>query len=180
MGVFMKRMFILVLFLLSTIFGFAQGYDEVNPNSSGNVEKMLLYETYKKSSLLPFLLNLFVGFGVGSLVQGDITGGLLSLGFDTLGLGLVGYGAYSVYQSYYKSVDKKPSVVSLSILTLGGVTMALTRIVEVILPFTYVSGYNKRLQQNLGIMLGGLQPGFDMNFNRDGDLMFDLYFTKRY
>ena len=41
---------------------------------SGSVFAESLLE---KSSTIPFVLNLVVGFGVGSYVQGDITGGVI-------------------------------------------------------------------------------------------------------
>lgn len=182
-GVFMKKILILMLIVLYTVVGFAQSYDAMASNSvgtGGNVEKMLLYETYKKDPLIPFLLNCFVGFGIGSLVQGDITGGLLILGFDALGLGLLSYGAYSMVNSVPASDGSKTSVVALSLVALGGVTMALTRLVEVILPFTHASSYNRKLQENLGITLGGFQPEIDMSFDEDTRFMFELSFIKRY
>ncbi|WP_281862128.1 P13 family porin [Candidatus Borrelia fainii] len=48
------------------------------------------------------------------------------------------------------------------------------------LPFTYASSYNRKLQENLGITLGGLQPEVDMNFSEDARLMLEISFTKRY
>ncbi|WP_425532460.1 P13 family porin [Borrelia coriaceae] len=39
----------------------------------------------KKDTLVPFLLNFLLGFGIDSFVQGDTTGGLFVLGFDVLG-----------------------------------------------------------------------------------------------
>ncbi|AHH07499.1 Hypothetical protein BCD_1433 (plasmid) [Borrelia crocidurae DOU] len=46
---------------------------------------MVFYKVNKKDVLAPFLLNFFFGFGIGSFVQGDITGGLLVLGSEILG-----------------------------------------------------------------------------------------------
>ncbi|AAX16559.1 hypothetical protein BH0034 [Borrelia hermsii DAH] len=174
---FMKKVLILMIIVFCTVVGFAQSYDEM---ASSSVEKMLLYEAYKKDPLIPFLLNCFVGFGIGSLAQGDITGGLLILGFDALGLGLLSYGAYSMVNSISASDGDKTSVVALSLVVLGGVTMTLTRLVEVILPFTHASSYNRRLQENLGITLGGFQPEVDMSFDEDARFMFELSFIKRY
>ncbi|ACH94300.1 uncharacterized conserved protein [Borrelia recurrentis A1] len=182
-GYFMKRVLILVLFLFCIFESFAQSYDEMKTdigsnsiNGSGNLEKLLLYESYKQNALIPFLLNLFVGFGIGSLVQGDITGGLLILGFDALSLGLLGYGVYSTLNS--KSVEVP--VIGLSLMTLGGITMFVTRIVEVVLPFTHAASYNKKLRQNLGIALGSFHPEVDLSFDENSRVIFELSFTKKY
>lgn len=181
--VFMQKVLIVMLFFVSIVVGLAQSYDEMAADSvvttGGNLEKLLLYETYKKNPLVPFLFNFFVGFGVGFLLQGDITGGLLVLGFDILGLGLVSYGAYSMSQ-FHSVGDISTPKVALSLVTLGGITLALTRIVEIILPFTHASSYNRKLQENLGISLGGFQPEFDINFNGNAGLVFELAFTKKY
>lgn len=39
-------------------------------------EKEFLYLENKKSPTLPFCLNLFLGYGIGSFVQGDTTTGV--------------------------------------------------------------------------------------------------------
>ncbi|BDU63277.1 hypothetical protein BOFE_08170 [Candidatus Borrelia fainii] len=52
-------------------------------------------------------MNLFLGFGIGSLVQGDITGGLLSLGFYAVSIGLLSYGGYSIIESHYKKMKNQ-------------------------------------------------------------------------
>ncbi|AAX17379.1 P13 family porin [Borrelia turicatae] len=174
----MKKILILMLVFFCAFVSFAQNHDEL-VGSGGNVEKMLLYETYKKDAVVPCLLNLFVGFGIGSLVQGDITGGLLSLGFDVVSIGLLSYGTYSIIESHYEKKEK-PTVLALSLAAVGGATLVLTRIIEAVLPFTYASSYNRKLQENLGITLGGLQPEVDMNFNEDARLMLEVSFTKRY
>ncbi|WP_024654217.1 P13 family porin [Borrelia persica] len=181
----MKRVLILVLLFSCSFISFAKDYDEMksdiggksaNASGSGSVEKLLLYESYKQNALIPFLLNLFVGFGIGSFVQGDLAGGFLILGFDALGLGLMGGGIYSVSQ--HKSKDLP--VLGFSLIALGGVTMFLTRIAEVIIPFTYANNYNKRLQENLGIALGGFQPEVDLSFDGNSGVVFELSFTKKY
>ena len=61
-----------------------------------SVDKLLMYESSKKEPLIPFILNLILGFGIGSFAQGDIIGGLSLLGFDAIGVGLLAYGVYSV------------------------------------------------------------------------------------
>ncbi|WP_025409001.1 P13 family porin [Borrelia coriaceae] len=175
----MKQVLILMLFFVCIVVSFAQGYDEMASDAvvtGGNVDnKLLLYEINKKDPLIPFLLNLFVGFGIGSFAQGDITGGLFVLGFDVLGLGLFSFGMYN--RSPYTG---EMSGFALSFVFLGGLTLFVTRIAETIIPFTYASSYNKKLQEKLGVALGGFKPEFDVNFNENAGLVFELAFIKKY
>ena len=43
------------------------------------MQRMVLLESGKKSSGLPFVLNLILGLGIGSYVQGDTKGGTTAL-----------------------------------------------------------------------------------------------------
>lgn len=61
-------------------------------------ERIDLYNTYKKSAVGPVLLNVFVGFGVGSYVSGDKLGGIIGTSLDTLSI-LVTLGSIGVYTS---------------------------------------------------------------------------------
>ncbi|UPA14086.1 P13 family porin [Borrelia turicatae] len=176
----MKQVLILMLFFVCVVVSVAQSYDEMASDTvtaKGNMDnKLLLYEIHKQSTLVPFLLNFFVGFGTGSFVQGDLTGGLLILGFDMLGFGLISGGMYSLSQ--HRSMNTP--TVALSLISLGGITLFVTRIVEIIIPFTYASSYNRNLREKLGISLGGFQPQFEINFNENAGLAFELAFTKKY
>lgn len=48
------------------------------------VDKMNLYNSYKKEALSPFLWNTLVGFGVGSYLDGDLLGGIVGSCLDTI------------------------------------------------------------------------------------------------
>ncbi|BDU62463.1 membrane protein (plasmid) [Candidatus Borrelia fainii] len=176
----MKQVLILMLFFVCIVVSFAQSYDEMASDAvtaKGNMDsKLLFYEIHKQNTLVPFLLNFFVGFGIGSFVQGDLTGGLLILGFDMLGFGLISGGMYSLSQ--YKGINTP--TIALSLMSLGGITLFVTRIVEIIIPFTYASSYNRKLREKLGISLGGFKPQFEINFNENSGLVFELAFTKKY
>lgn len=53
-------------------------------------EKLFLLDVHKKDSGIPFVVNLLSGFGIGSYIQGDISGGTIQLSGQLLGLvGLV-------------------------------------------------------------------------------------------
>ncbi|QFP42423.1 P13 family porin (plasmid) [Borrelia miyamotoi] len=176
----MKQVLILILFFVCIIVSFAQSYAEMASNAvvtGGNVDnKVLLYKVNKKDILAPFLLNFFFGFGIGSFVQGDITGGLLVLGSEILSLSLVGCGIYSLSQHTGTSTP----TLGLSLVSLGGITFFVTRIAEMIIPFTYASSYNRKLQEKLGMFLGGFKPQFEINLNENAGLSFELAFTKKY
>ncbi|UPA19056.1 P13 family porin (plasmid) [Borrelia puertoricensis] len=176
----MKQVLILMLFFVCIVVSFAQNYDEMASDTvatEGNMDnKLLLYELHKQNTLVPFLLNFFVGFGTGSFMQGNFTGGLLILGFDMLGVGLISGGIYSLSQ--YKGIETP--TFALSLVSLGGMTLFITRIVEMISPFTYASSYNRKLREKLGISLGGFKPQFEVNFNENAGLGFELAFTKKY
>lgn len=60
-------------------------------------QRTFFYEENEKSGVKPFLLNLLVGFGVGSFVQDDRGMGTLQLIGSTLGLGLlIGGSAWNI------------------------------------------------------------------------------------
>ncbi|AWG42439.1 hypothetical protein CR532_00165 [Candidatus Borreliella tachyglossi] len=176
----MKSVLILALIFFCAFTSFAQSHD--TRDSSNTVEKLLVYEASKKEPLIPFLLNLILGFGIGSLAQGDIIGGLLVLGFDAAGIGLLAYGISSVggISEFKTKNDMELPVLAISLITLGGLTLAVTRVVEIILPFTHAANYNKRLKQTLGIAFGGFQPTFNVNMNEGVRPGFGISFTKTY
>ncbi|WAZ86043.1 P13 family porin [Borrelia miyamotoi] len=108
----MKQVLSLILFFICIIVSFAQSYDEIASGTvvtEGNVDnKVLLYEVNKRDILAPFLLNFFFGFGIGSFVQGDITGDLMVLGSEILGLSWIGGGIYSIVK--HTGTDKSTLV----------------------------------------------------------------------
>ncbi|BCR20650.1 P13 family porin [Borrelia miyamotoi] len=187
----MKRMLMLMLFLLCSFVSFAQSDGDMVSESSGVVgmDNFLFYESNKKTALVPALLNGTIGFGIGTFTQGDVLSGLFLLGADALGVGLLTYGLVSRYQFNQLTEAQQltdeahtKGLIAVSLIGIGAATMGLTRIVGIILPFTYAYGFNKRLQKDLGIELGGFKPTFDVNFNKDstGGLGLELAFVKKY
>ncbi|QFP42255.1 P13 family porin [Borrelia miyamotoi] len=187
----MKRMLILMLFLLCSFVGFAQSDGDMISESGGSVgiDNFLFYESNKKTALIPALLNATVGFGIGTFTQGDILAGLFLLGTDALGVSLLTYGLFSRHQfntltEAQQKTDpgQKKGTIAVALIAIGAATMGLTRIVGVIIPFTYAYSFNKRLQKDLGIELGGFKPTFDVNFNEGstGGLGLELAFVKKY
>ncbi|UER67256.1 P13 family porin [Borrelia sp. BU AG58] len=177
----MKGILVVFLFSFCAFASFAQvGGMSASDDSVG---KLLVYESSKKDPLIPFFLNLFLGFGIGSFAQGDVVGGLSILGFDAIGAGLLAYGVYSVggmsELNDKKDVGEWP-VLAVSLMAVGGATLAITRLVEIVLPFVHASSYNKKLRQNLGVALGGFQPSFSVAVNGSNVPGLGISFTKSY
>ncbi|WP_151060660.1 P13 family porin [Borreliella turdi] len=179
-----KFLIFVVLVTFCAFSSFAQTYDSksaFNPGA-GAIEKLLVYETSKKDPIVPFLLNLLLGFGIGSFVQGDILGGSLILGFDALGIGLIFTGAYLDIKASDSNAQKADFswTWGKGMILVGAVTMAVTRLTEIILPFTFANSYNRKLKNSLNIALGGFEPSFDINMGQASALGFELSFKKSY
>ncbi|BCR21482.1 P13 family porin [Borrelia sp. HM] len=179
----MKRILILMLFFSCVFVSFAQSNNNGNAFDEG--ERFLFYENNKTGTLFPFILNATVGFGLGSFIQGDLIGGISLFSCDALGAGLLAYGLYSRYQfdklpDTQKESEYKMGLIALSLIGIGGSAMLITRIVGMILPFTYANSVNKKLQEDLAIELGGFKPTFDVSFQENSGLGFEFAFVKKY
>ncbi|MBB6208160.1 P13 family porin [Borreliella lanei] len=179
----MNKFLILVLATFCVFSSFAQADDSKSGSfgmSAG--EKLLVYETSKQDPIVPFLLNLFLGFGIGSFAQGDILGGSLILGFDAVGIGLILTGAYLDIKAL--DINAKKAAFQWTwgkgVMLAGVVTMAVTRLTEIILPFTFANSYNRKLKNSLNVALGGFEPSFDIAMSQASTLGFELSFKKSY
>lgn len=131
-----------------------------------------LYDENEKNAVGPFLLNLFLGYGIGSFVQGDSKGGLtqllMSLGGDVLfwtgcGIGMgstheetrwmVFPGYYSnYYMPYTETVTNNAQSTAGAIIMLSGLCLDLaSSIIGYIRPWGYANDYNKELKHSLRI-----------------------------
>ncbi|WKC75785.1 P13 family porin [Borreliella valaisiana] len=178
----MNKFLIFVLVTFCVFSSFAQTYDSKSDFNLGAGEKLLAYETSKKDPIVPFLLNLFLGFGIGSFVQGDILGGSLILGFDAVGIGLILTGAYLDIKALGNNAKKVAFkwTWGKGMMLAGMLTMTVTRLTEIIIPFTFANSYNKKLKNSLNIALGGFEPNFDVNIGQASALGFELSFKKSY
>jgi len=93
-------------------------------------QRLYIYEDKSKSGTLPFILNLLLGFGIGSWVQGDLTGGLIG----TIG-GVTGVGMMLVEDT--------------SIQNIGAGILLASWVTDLILPWTFASSYNSTLKNAL-------------------------------
>jgi hypothetical protein len=140
-------------------------------------QRVNLVDVYQKSVGLPFALNLFLGFGIGSFSQGDATGGWITLLGEAAGIAGVVVGVtmmplavndmapyppddYYPYNGYPNN-----NVDIASALIVGGTLLYLgTRIFELIRPFTFANSYNTKLKRALNYynMSYNIVPAFDM------------------
>ena len=114
----------------------------------------LQYEVQKMDPWGPFALNLLLGLGIGSFVQGDTTGGLLVAGGEVLGVGLMVAG--------YSSAVNDPGSGGTIVLVGAGLLVA-ARIAGLVFPFTYANSFNEKLRGDLGISVADVSivPGHD-------------------
>lgn len=161
----MKRIFVLLLFIVVCSSAFAQtetvgsiagmiksdlfknqGHIKAASSSLKQVEKMMLYDEYKKDQWVPFLINFVIGAGIGSFVEGDTQGGTIALIGDIVGLGAVVLG----YSTYYSQIySGSYTTKGLGTMTIGYVVLLGTRIFEIIRPFTWTASYNSTLKGSL-------------------------------
>lgn len=116
--------------------------------------KLYIYDENKKSGVPAFLGNLILGYGLGSLAQGDIAVGLINL---------VGQGV-ATYYLLTPSSTKLENTVSL-------IGFSILRISSLILPFSYADKKNDILKQALNMnFIKSASIGYNVNANRFGDV----------
>lgn len=108
-------------------------------------EKMMFYESNKKSNILPFVLNFCLGAGVGSFVQGDTKGGVTGLIGDLAGCLLVGVGTGIMQQN--AMAGELPGTLETLLIYGGCAVLTGFRIYECIRPFTFAKSYNNKLHE---------------------------------
>ena len=119
----------------------------------------LEYEASKADPWGPFVLNLLLGFGVGSFVQGDTTGGLMLVGAEAIGIGLVLAGGVNFFGERQA-------------LVYGGFLLSgVARLAGIAFPFTYANAFNQKLRRDLGILVSSVSLNeHGLNFTLTTDL----------
>ena len=105
-------------------------------------------------------LNFFLPFGIGSWVQGDKIAGGIQVGFDSLGLILIGAGAVTAGIGVLGLDDGDVSTGN-GLLIAGGILFGLRAIYGVIAPYPYAE--KKRIQKRKK-----KSTGFKMDILPDG------------
>lgn len=134
-------------------------------------EKNFLYIENEKNSTIPFILNLFLGYGIGSFAQGDTKAGIIGLTGNILGttLGITGYVLFAPAITYVfttiltapiaglanEQIDFNLEASSAQLITgaalfFTGAAISLgVQIYSWIRPFKYASNYNLKLKNCL-------------------------------
>ena len=172
----MKKFFILLVLMIISVSVFADdaNYLAVQKSLESNnpdfnlvkdyslnlslSEKLQLVEVNKIDTTLPFLLNTFVGFGVGSFVQGDNLTGGISLGIDLAAGGLL-FMATTIQKAMIHNIKmdiahggtgnhdgiKSQRNAANTFYLIGGIALLGNRIYQAIRPFNYAKSKNNKL-----------------------------------
>ena len=112
-----------------------------------------------KNPVLPVILNVVPGLGLGSFVEGDPLGGVVCLGGELLAVGLFGYGLAQVFGQIGAAVltdviaviitgeHAEPTIESTrasAFMTAGVVVGAGTAVFAIVRPITFASSWNAR------------------------------------
>ena len=107
-----------------------------------------LYEDNSRSGVGPFLLNLLVGFGVGSFWQGDTAVGCIQLFGDIAGFGMMIPGIILSM----KAADKlETSSVGTALTIIGGFVTVGVAVPAYIRPWTFAADKNRKMRRALRV-----------------------------
>jgi len=98
----------------------------------------------KDDQLVAFLLNFFIGMGIGSFYQGDTVGGVICLGGELLGAGLITIGFIGMYRTILDtSADEDISFddKSFAVIIAGAAVYTAARIFSYIRPSMYANSF---------------------------------------
>ncbi len=157
---------------------FKKNYGEIISLSASleNQDRAFLYASFAKEPTVPFVINMLGGFGIGSYIQGDTTGGTIGL-VGELGSIAAGIGGFFLMLGSGAFVDidnPDPPPLRMGMLG-GGMTLFYGgiaawigfRLFECIRPFSYANNYNKMLR---GMLYGvpvlsvvPVVPSMDLN-----------------
>ena len=168
-----------------------------------NTQKLTLYGLNENKFGTPLALNLLLGFGIGSFVQSDIVGGVIGLLGDVTGyFVLITYFvkignasnwlnsrtnelskqilADPIRASRLKEIQAEYNKKISDALPLIGISagiLAVSKVIEIIMPITYSPRYNNKLKEalNYGELSFKFLPSIDINGN--GGLTFAMNYN---
>lgn len=159
--------------------GLEKNMESIKSKSSGlsDSERLMIFSQKKKEPILPFILNLVLGLGIGSFVSGDVWGGGIEAAGEIGGLVLfsVASGAANAAfsENLRKSLEQRDTLGgsatgidsgtgAYGVLAIVGIASLVGfRIYGLVQPFMFSSGYNTKLQG----ALTGNQVSFEPYFN---------------
>ncbi|ADY13679.1 P13 family porin [Sphaerochaeta globosa] len=123
------------------------------------MQRNIVYESNKQTTTTPLVLNLLLGCGIGSFVQGDTYGGTMGLVLDLLSTTLF-------YTGYMQSLEastrwSSDGTEGSELIIMGAAMMLGSKIGQLIRPFIYANEYNKNLSSAL--MSVSMVPVMDQN-----------------
>jgi len=121
----------------SGLFGNAEEISEASKNLT-DTQRIMLYSDYKKDATVPFVLNLVLGAGIGSFVQGDTGSGLILLATTIICTGAI-----------LLSPNIQDEAIGGAVNMMGYAGLISFRIGGSIAPFEYANKYNKKLKETL-------------------------------
>lgn len=123
------------------------------------VQKSVLYKEHKKDAVVPFLANWLVGFGVGSFIQGDVTGGMTVIVSGGVATGLILYAVSPLFELANTPADSENEQrvqalnarmeQNLPVLFAGYGLFLAGGIYSLIRPWTYAESWNETLRSAL-------------------------------
>lgn len=111
-------------------------------------------EPKEKKILLPIVLNLIPGLGIGSFTQGDVAGGVICLAGDLVGGGLAAFGVWGTFAylatetatfTTYEG-DWDFQLARTAIIT-GASIFLLSKTFATIRPIWYAGSYSRKLRK---------------------------------
>ena len=118
-----------------------------------NNERLFIFNTKSKNAMLQFIGNGLLGFGIGSIIQGDLFGGIIALCGDFGSLTALATGSYILINPFNNNSLTAQNSTSLgSGLVIGGALAFIGfRVFELMRPWGYSKLYNKMLSESLRI-----------------------------
>ncbi len=141
-------------------------------------QRQYLYDENEKSRVGPFFANAFLGFGIGSFIQGDTKAGKTQLFMDLGGIGalvagyalvaasyyeddkIIPYRQYDSYTNTYETryyfdyenkIDSGKYIAGCACVGLGAGLVTAAAIIGYIRPWVYGANYNESLRKALRI-----------------------------
>jgi hypothetical protein len=160
--------------------GLNKNYDLIQQKASflNPSEKLFLLDVHEKSMAMPFAVNLLVGFGIGSYIQGDTVGGTIQLAGQVAGAaallsGIIVGNLFAVpavaedIEAGHEGGDYEDHTIEqqagIALLVTGVALSYGFRLYGLISPFVYGSMYNKKLKNALRYYSVTIAPSIGVN-----------------
>jgi hypothetical protein len=132
--------------------GLYRNFDTISSYADGlsDEQRYMLFTNNEDEPMVPFIVNVVAGLGIGSFIQGDVTGGIIGAGLDVAGIGLTVYGSMAIYMALLMdptNLAYSPTAITMSVV--GYSVLLTSRVYQLIRPFSYSRRYNDDLRDAL-------------------------------